>query len=453
MRIYMTERLFPWDVMDDFPDLRTIRDFLRAVPDAGLLESLRSARGHGRNDCPVDTAWGVLLLTIALRHPHIEATLGELKRNSDLGRLIGIPDTSRVPRAWNISRFLKVLGQEPHLSLLREVFDQIVQALGETVPDLGVDTSGDSAWLSARRIRSQQKDQKKAERGLPQPTAGRKEYKDETGKVVQVYEWFGYKFHILVDRRHEVALAYRITSTKKGDNELLPELVRQAQRNLPKGRIKSLAYDKAADDSKVHELLHAERIKPLIEIRKLWTEESEKMLPGHDGRSNVVYDEVGTVYCYDKVSDPPVKHKMYYNGHEQARGTVKYRCPAMAEDWPCPSHDRCNAGRSYGKTVRIKCEQDLRRFPPIPRATKKFERLYKERPSVERVIARLKVFWGADDGNVTGACRFHGLLGAVMVVHAGFALLLGSAPRRGGTLGKLRLSTITEALRERTRSW
>ena len=319
--------------------------------------------------------------------------------------------------------------------------------------DLGEDTAGDSAWLSARNTRSKQRDQKKAERGLPQPTAGRKEYKDESGKVVKVYEWFGYKFHILVDRRHEVALAYTITSTKKGDNQMLPELVRQAQGNLPAGRIQSLAYDKAADDSKVHEFLHAERIKPLIQARKLWTEESEKMLPGHDGRSNVVYDEAGTLYCYDKVSDPPVKHKMSYNGHERARGTVKYRCPAVAEGRPCPSHDRCNAGRSYGKTVRIKCEQDLRRFPPVPRATKKFERLYKQRTSVERVISRFKVFWGADDGNVTGACRFHGLLGTVMVVHAMFALLLASAPRRDGTLGKMRLSKIAEALRQRTQTW
>jgi hypothetical protein len=186
MKIAYNKPLFAWDCLEDYPELRTIRDFLQAVPDAKLLNALRSWRGHGRNDCPVVTAWGVLLLTIALRHPHIEATLGELRRNRDLGRLIGIRELSDVPKAWNISRFLRVLGQEPHLSLLREVFDQIIQALGEVVSNLGEDTAGDSAWLSARNTRSQQPDQKKAERGLPQPTAGRKEYKDESGKVVKV---------------------------------------------------------------------------------------------------------------------------------------------------------------------------------------------------------------------------------------------------------------------------
>ena len=56
--------------------------------------------------------------------------------------------------------------------------------------------------------------------------------------------------------------------------------------------------------------------------------------------------------------------------------------------------------------ARIKSELDLRRFPPIPRMTKQFERLYKGRTAVERVNARLKLYWGADDGNVVGRAGF-----------------------------------------------
>ena len=40
------------------------------------------------------------------------------------------------------------------------------------------------------------------------------------------------------------------------------------------------------------------------------------MLPGHTGRSNLVYDESGTIHCYDKVSTPIVRHRMAYIGHE-----------------------------------------------------------------------------------------------------------------------------------------
>jgi hypothetical protein len=106
----------------------------------------------------------------------------------------------------------------------------------------------------------------------------------------------------------------------------------------------------------------------------------------------------------------------------------------------------CNAGKSYGLTVRVPRAIDLRRFPALPRATKKFERLYKGRTAVERANARLKVFWGADDGNLTGSRRFFALLGVILVVHAAFATLLAAAPRHNGTLGQTRLGPISKAL-------
>ena len=96
--------------------------------------------------------------------------------------------------------------------------------------------------------------------------------------------------------------------------------------------------------------------------------------------------------------------------------------------------------------MRIDCTLDWRRFPPIPRATKQFERLYKGRTASERVNARLKLFWGADDGNVTGARRFHAWVGVVLVVHLALALLLAAAPRWEGRLGGTRLGPIAQAL-------
>ena len=254
MRIAITKPLFAWDCLEDSPALQTIHKFLEAVPDGPLLASLRQARGKGRNDYPLHVLWGVVLLTIALRHPTIEACLAKLRRHQSLRRLIGIRSEKKVPQKWNVSRLLEVLGH------------------------------------------------------------------------------------------------------------------------------------------------------------------------------------------------PIVRHRMAYIGYEPQRETLKYRCPARQEGWPCAMSQTCNAGKRYGLTVRVKRQIDLRRFPPIPRATKKFERLYQGRTADERVHGRLKIFWGAEDGNVTGARRFHALVGAVMVVHAGFATLLASAPRRDGTLGKLRLGAIQKAL-------
>ncbi len=450
MIVHAAKPLFAWDELEDSPSLQTIRDLLAALPDGKLLQSLRNARGKGRNDYPVSVLWGVVVLRAALRHVTTEAVLDELRRNDGLRRLIGIQAESAVPRKWNISRFEDVLGQEPHRTLLKEVFNAMIKNLGVTIADLGRDSAGDATALSARR-KPETTAQDEIDEGLPQASGGRKEYKDDAGNVTKVVEWFGFKLHLIVDVKHEVVLSYEISDTKAGDGETLPTILKQAQANLPADRIKTLAYDKAADSEDVHKLLSDEEITPLIQMRSLWKSEPERMLPGHDGKSNVVYTEDGSIYCYDKVSEPPVRHKMSYIGHEPERATLKYRCPAKHEGWECPMSSHCNAGKSYGKTVRVDREIDPRRFPALPRATKKFERMYKGRTAVERVNARLKIFWGVDDGNLTGSRRFVASVGVVLAVHAGFATLLASAPRHEGTLGQVRLSPIAEALRAKAK--
>lgn len=447
MRIAITKPLFAWDALEDSLPLQTLREFLAAIPDERLLDSLRNARGKGRNDYPVSVLWGSLLLAIVLRHHTMDACLQELERNPALALLIGIESENEVPKPHNMSRFMVTLGEQPHLSLLREIFDVLVQRLGAVVPDLGKDTAGDSTGLAGRVAESKALRQEEKKQGLPQPTGGRKEYRDDDGKVTEIVEWFGYKLHLLVDVKHEVTLAYRITDTKVGDNERIEDLLTQAKANLPANRIRTMAYDKAADDGKVHELLHKEKVQPLIKNRTFQVEETEKVLGGRTPL-NVVYDQAGTIYCYDRISEPPVRHKMSYIGHEPDRGTLKYRCPARHEGWHCPSDATCNGDRKYGLTVRVKQEMDLRRFPPIPRATKQFERLYKGRTAVERVNARLKIFWGIDDGQVYGSRRFHAHTGAVLVVHLALATVLAQAERYEGSYGTMKLSPIAKALRK-----
>jgi hypothetical protein len=440
MLLYTTDSLFAWNRLDDSPDLKTIRDLFKALPDGQLLEALQAHRGKGRNDCPIRVLWFCVVLQRLLRQPTMRLTLEELRRNQDLRQLGGMQHAREVPQPWNISRFVAVLGREPFRSLLQAVFEQMVQRLGGAVSDLGRDTAGDATHLSARRRGRYQS-------GLPAPDGGHKEYTDEQGHVTEVLEWFGYKLHVLCDARHEVALAYHITPASKTDNEQLETLVSEAEEHLPEERIESLAYDKACDDGDVHAMLKRHGVRPVIQQRSMWEDKETRLLEGA-GIGNVCYDEAGTLYCYDMVSDPAVCHRMAYIGHEPSRGTLKYRCPAEHESWRCPSSKRCNAGKRYGMTVRVKQELDLRRFPPIPRATKKFERLYKGRSAVERVNARLKVFWGVDDGNVGGGASFHANVGVVMVVHIGLATLLAGARRRDPKrrLGQTRLSPVAKAL-------
>src|SRR5439155_11790934 len=206
MLIHATEPLFAWGQLEDCPTLVTLRDFLHTVPDQKLLDGLNAARGHGRGDYPVAVLWRVVLLTIALRHSCFNACLAELHRNPALCRLIEISAEDNIPNAWNLSRFLDVLGQEPHLTTLREVFDSLVRRLGLVVPDLGQHSAGDATALSGRAKADAGAVQEEIQQGLPQPSGGKKEYKDDEGRVTKVVEWFGYKLHLLVDVRHEVSL-------------------------------------------------------------------------------------------------------------------------------------------------------------------------------------------------------------------------------------------------------
>ena len=196
-------------------------------------------------------------------------------------------------------------------------------------------------------------------------------------------------------------------------------------------------------------MLHERDIKPVIENRSCWPKdgEPEKVIGGRVPL-HVVHDEAGTVFCYDTTGPVPIRRAMSYAGHEKDRGTLKYRCPARVEGFRCGSEAKCNAGKSYGLTVRVDQAIDLRRFPSIPRATPQFGRLYKGRTSVERVNDRLKVFWGLDDGNVVGSRRFCAHVAVVLIVHLAFATLLAKAQRQEGSFGTMKLSPIAKKLRE-----
>src|SRR5262249_47742471 len=80
--VHGTDPLFAWLRLEDHPQLATLAELLRCLPDGPLLDSLRRARGRGRDDYPVDRLWGVLLFTIALRHTPFESCLAERHRNA-----------------------------------------------------------------------------------------------------------------------------------------------------------------------------------------------------------------------------------------------------------------------------------------------------------------------------------------------------------------------------------
>jgi hypothetical protein len=69
----------------------------------------------------------------------------------------------------------------------------MVQRLGRAVPDLARHVAGDATSLNGRAKKNAEEVAREVEQGLPQPSGGRKEHKDDDGKVTKVVEWFGYE--------------------------------------------------------------------------------------------------------------------------------------------------------------------------------------------------------------------------------------------------------------------
>jgi hypothetical protein len=84
MVIHTSKPLFAWDSLEDSPSLQTIKDLLAALPDGKLLNSLRAARGKGRDDYPVSVLWGVVVLRVALRHVTTKGRARRTRRKEGL---------------------------------------------------------------------------------------------------------------------------------------------------------------------------------------------------------------------------------------------------------------------------------------------------------------------------------------------------------------------------------
>jgi hypothetical protein len=79
------------------PGLEEVREFLWILSgfDQELVEQLALERGHGRDDHPVGAMWNLIAVGLYLRNGKFSELLGELRRNSDLARLLGFEEILR----------------------------------------------------------------------------------------------------------------------------------------------------------------------------------------------------------------------------------------------------------------------------------------------------------------------------------------------------------------------
>lgn len=372
--------------------LVAVLDVLKAEP---LIAHLNQERKGRRNDYPIRVMWNTLIAGIVYEIPTITGLIEELKRNPYLCYVCGIKSRGEIPSQYAYSRFLKKLIE--HEEYIDAMFKELVEELKDSLPDFGqrqaIDATDIDAYCNPNKKENSDKD---ARWGVKKKPKGKRDEK---------YYWLGYKLHLIVDTKYELPIGMKVTSANKTDSTEYIPLLKEEKENHPEiaERCKEVLADAGYDSKKNYKYTIEEfKAVPLIPLNL----RGEKETPG-------ICNSQGTPVCM-------AGFEMKYWGYDN--GYLKYRAPCIVGDKECPFslRTRCCHPDSYGTVVKINIKDDYRRFIPIPRESKKFKKIYKERVAVERVNSRLKEYLLINDLKVRGKKKVKARIGlGILIMLAG----------------------------------
>jgi len=423
MSILPQASLFCWRDVEATSEIQRLTRLLDALPDGPLLEALEARRRGRRNDYPLAALWRALLAAIVFGHGSLASLSRELARNGQLRDLCGfdpLRGDRAVPPPWVWTRFIVRLLE--HQTRVDELFETLVDRLGELLPDYGRDLAVDGKAIGAWS------------RNDPDASQGFKNYQgeDEAGEPLQrIQHWFGYKLHLMVDARYELPVAFELTGAREADSPQLMPLVDRLKARHPAlhRRAATLAADRGYDDGGDKAALYdAHAIVPLIDTRDLHQGRMRPLDPAvHD---TVYLGPTGQVRCKVdpfQAADDKAFADMQFMGFEPGRGTLKFRCPAAAFGLECNNREACRCSPGvreghYGRVVRVPLELDRRLFTPIWRHSGRFARLYNGRTAVERVNSRIDRVYGFEHHFIRGRRKVRLRLGLGLLVMLGTAM-------------------------------
>ena len=314
----------------------------------------------GRRKLPREPMLRALLVARISGIPTMNGLYEALKKNPAMSELCGfdvIDSTGslpvyRIPSRRTFGRVFKELQQPEFLELLEECMAEFTSRQSELLPDFGKHIAIDSTTIRSNCGLWSGTD--------PEASKGRKhdvKTENKTDKVL------GYKYHVITDSRGYFITGI-VTTGKKNDSPILPELVRKARRLLgEKFAPESASADGGYDAKANYELLHSEGIAPLIPMRKMPKSELRR------GK----YNDDGVPVC-DGL-------EMEYVCTDIKTGRHLYRCP---EDNHVPKGQMLPCAGE----VEVDPKEDIRLFGgAIRRGSPEYKEKYRGRYGVERLFA------------------------------------------------------------------
>jgi IS5 family transposase len=176
--------------------------------------------------------------------------------------------------------------------------------------------------------------------------------------------------------KHEIPLLPIVTPANVNDSPIMIPLLEKNRTKitglLPKFVLGDKGYDAKENYRAVAEDFKAV---PIIDLNL-------RSRKGKGNRFEDIADEYGTPHCAWGIP-------MIFWGYDRKQKNLKYRCPLACGKKGCTWINKCSKS-GYGQVVKIKLEDDYRRFIQVPRHTKKFRQIYRSRASIERIFSRLK---------------------------------------------------------------
>lgn len=340
---------------------------LSALPAEGLLSALEKERWTGRKGYSVRGMWSALIAGVLCQATSLADVVRLLKRDKDTRIVCGI-SSDNIPSQDAMGRFLKKLVE--HSDLLDKCFSDLVKEARELLPGFGdklaVDSTDIKAYSNGHRKSPSDPDAHWGAKG-----AG---HHRGPGKERDMYYWFGYKLHLVVDALYELPVSFEMTPANESDIVHMENLLRKAGADREGTRAQAVIADKGYDSRDNNKFIFNEcRATPIIPIREV----KGMQMPD-------ICNAQGTPLCGCGLS-------MAYWGRDG--NYLKYRCPEAVGKGRCKARFKCSAS-PYGYVLKLAIADDPRRHPPVPRESKKWQRLYRLRTAVERVNSRVKELLG-----------------------------------------------------------
>jgi IS5 family transposase len=341
---------------------------LEAIPAEKLIITLEKEHWTGRKGYSVRGMWGAFIAGIVYGCCSMAEVARLLKNNRDVRLVCGF-GKDRLPGEDALGRFLNKLTV--HEDLLEECFVSLVEKLRQVLPGFGtklaVDATDIEAYSNGHRKTPSD----------PDACWGVKEAKTSTsgGKEKELYRWFGYKLHLIVDAFYELPVTFTVTPANESDMNQMKPLLKKAglekKEHQPEAVMADRGYDSKENCLAIFKDIHAAPIIPLREK------------PGYE--SPDICNAKGTPTCSCGL-------EMVYWGRDGKY--LKYRCPDVLGKAKCRCRFPCSAS-SYGYVLKLPVmKEDPRRHVPVPHESKKWARLYRMRTAVERVNSRVKDLLG-----------------------------------------------------------